>query len=89
MTKLKNVCVFLKPFLTLFDIYFYINHIRYTTSIVDFLALRNMYSGRHWVRNALGMMDCNIHNAIETLQNGTDIQPLFSISRAKERLRWA
>ena len=45
-----------------------------------------MYSGRHWVRNALGMMDCHIHNAIVTLKNGTDIQPLFSISHAKERV---
>ena len=42
-----------------------------------------MYRGRHWVRNALGMMDR--HNAIVTLQDETDIQPLFSISRAKER----
>ena len=53
------------------------------------LALRNMYNCRNWVRNALGMMDCPIHNAIVRLQNGTDIQPLFSISRAKECARWA
>ena len=87
MTKLKNVCFFFKPFLTLFDIYFYINHIRYTTSIVDY-SRSGTCTAVGTVRNALGMMDCNIHNAIETLQNGTDIQPLFSISRAKERLRW-
>ena len=45
-----------------------------------------MYRGRYWVRNALGMMDR--YNAIVTLQYGTDIQPIFSISRAKERARW-
>ena len=39
----RNVCVFFffssKPFLTIFDIYFYINPIRYTTSFLDFPRL--------------------------------------------------
>ena len=41
------------------------------------LALRNIYSGRHWVRNALGMMDCHIHYAIVTVRFCTDIFSRF------------
>ena len=51
------------------------------------LALRNIYSGRllplniyggrHWVRNALGMMDCYIHYAIVTVRFCTDIFSRF------------
>ena len=39
MTTLKKRLCFLKPFLTPFDIYFYNNHIRYTTSFLDFSRL--------------------------------------------------
>ena len=143
MTTLKKRLCFLKPFLTPFDSYFYNNHIRYKTSLLDFsrlitcmctevgskyekrfsphwewviypklarararvcvwffflktllylflyqsysiynffsrlLALRNIYSGRHWVRNALGMMDCHIHYAIVTVRFCTDIFSRF------------
>ena len=37
----------------------------------------NIYSGRHWVRNALGMMDCHIHYAIVTVRCCTDIFSRF------------
>ena len=39
MTTLKKRLRFLKPFLTPFDIYLYKNHIRYTTSFLDFSRL--------------------------------------------------
>ena len=69
------VCVF---FQNIINIYFYINPIRYTIYPIynlfsRLLALRNIYSGRHWVRNALGMMDCHIHYAIVTVRFCTDI----------------
>ena len=41
------------------------------------LGPRNIYSGRHWVRNALGMMDCHIHYAIVTVRFCTDIFSRF------------
>ena len=37
----------------------------------------NIYSGRHWVRNALGMMDCHIHYAIVTVRCCTNIFSRF------------
>ena len=74
---IPETCVFFfsKPFLTLFDIYFLYQSYRIYDLFSRFLALRNMYRGRYWVRNALGMMDR--HNAIVTLQYGTDIKPIY------------
>ena len=84
------VCLFVfsKPFLTLFDIYIYINPIRYTTSFLDFSCLGTCAGVGTGYQMRLAMWTVSERqDAIVMLQDETDIQPIFSISRAKGRAR--